>query len=71
MYLSYIWGDVMKIITFSFFPTLVNEYKQPGNYKATFNAGHLERRREMASGIYFYRLQSGSFSETKELILMK
>ncbi len=51
--------------------TLVNEYKQAGNYKAAFNAGHLERSREMASGIYFYRLQTGSYSETKKLILMK
>jgi hypothetical protein len=51
--------------------TLVDEYKQPGNYKTTFNAGHLERSREMTSGIYFYRLQAGSYYETKKLILMK
>ncbi|MFA7419594.1 MAG: T9SS type A sorting domain-containing protein [Melioribacteraceae bacterium] len=51
--------------------TLVNEYKHPGNYKAKFNAGHLERSREMASGIYFYSLTAGSYSQTKKLILLK
>jgi len=51
--------------------TLVNEFKQPGNYKVTLNARHFERSREMTSGIYFYRLQSGSISITKKLILMK
>ncbi|KAF0150823.1 MAG: 5'-nucleotidase [Ignavibacteria bacterium] len=58
--------------------TLVDEYKSAGNYKITFNARHLElvsnfsgRSREISSGIYFYRLQSGSFSETKKLVLLK
>ncbi|KAF0150824.1 MAG: beta-glucosidase-like glycosyl hydrolase [Ignavibacteria bacterium] len=58
--------------------TLVDEYKSAGNYKITFNARHLElvsnfsgRSREISSGIYFYRLQSGSFSETKKFVLMK
>ncbi|MBI3123959.1 MAG: T9SS type A sorting domain-containing protein [Ignavibacteriales bacterium] len=51
--------------------TLVNEFKQPGNYKVTLNARHFERSREMTSGIYFYRLQSGSISITKKLVLMK
>ncbi|OGU83073.1 MAG: hypothetical protein A2499_04700 [Stygiobacter sp. RIFOXYC12_FULL_38_8] len=66
-----IWGDVMKIKTYFSFTTLVNEYKQAGNYKVTFNAGHLERSREITSGVYFYRLQSGICRETKKLILMK
>ena len=45
--------------------TLVNEYKSPGNYDVTFDASFL------ASGIYFYRLKSGSFSEMKKLIFIK
>jgi len=44
---------------------LVNEEKSPGKYETEFNAGGL------SSGIYFYRLQAGSFSDTKKLILLK
>jgi hypothetical protein len=45
--------------------TLVNEVKQPGTYKIEFNAGQL------SSGIYFYRIQAGSFSQIKKMILLK
>ncbi|RJP61180.1 MAG: T9SS C-terminal target domain-containing protein [Ignavibacteriales bacterium] len=45
--------------------TLVNEQKAAGNYSVTFNASQL------STGIYFYTLQSGNYSETKKLILMK
>jgi hypothetical protein len=36
-----------------------------GSHQVTLDASHL------ASGIYFYELQAGSFSETKKLVLMK
>jgi hypothetical protein len=45
--------------------TLVNEEKLPGNYKVEFNGSNL------ASGIYFYKIQSGNFSMTKKLLLLK
>ena len=45
--------------------TLVNEVKQGGIYDVTFNAGNL------ASGIYFYRLQAGSFISIKKITLLK
>jgi probable HAF family extracellular repeat protein len=45
--------------------TLVNGIKVPGVYSATWDAS-----RE-PSGVYFYRLQAGLFSETKKLLLLK
>lgn len=45
--------------------TLANEVKQAGSYSATWNAARV------GSGIYFCKMQSGSFSDVKKLILMK
>jgi hypothetical protein len=45
--------------------TLVNDQQAAGNYTVDFNASNL------ASGIYFYRLQAGSFVQMKKMILMK
>lgn len=45
--------------------TLVNEYKKMGNYAVEFNATNL------SSGVYFYRLQTGPYHDTKKLLLLK
>jgi hypothetical protein len=44
---------------------LVNERKAPGSYEVKFDGSNL------ASGVYFYRLQSEEFVQTKRLLLLK
>ncbi|MFA7420028.1 MAG: T9SS type A sorting domain-containing protein [Melioribacteraceae bacterium] len=50
--------------------TLVDQYKQPGSYTVAFNV-KTRHGVSLQSGVYFYRLQAGSFSETKKMILLK
>ena len=45
--------------------TLVNEFLKSGTYEVRFDAGNLP------SGIYFYRMETEKFTETKKLILIK
>ena len=45
--------------------TLVDEEKSPGIYAVEFNAENL------SSGIYFYHLKAGTFSESRKMILLK
>lgn len=53
--------------------TLVNEYRPAGTYEIEFSTtgGPESRIQHPASGIYFYRLQAGSFVDTKKMILLK
>jgi hypothetical protein len=44
---------------------LINEEKAAGSYEVEFDATRLP------SGIYYYQLQTGSFVETKKMILLK
>jgi hypothetical protein len=45
--------------------TLVNEKKEAGYYEIEFNASSI------ASGVYIYRLQSGSFTSSKKMMVLK
>ncbi len=45
--------------------TLINTQMNSGNYEYNFNASKL------ASGVYFYTLKAGKYSETRKLILLK
>ena len=44
---------------------LINETKPAGNYSISFNASGL------TSGIYFYQIKAGNFTNSKKMILMK
>ena len=45
--------------------TLESGYKNAGKYTVTFNAS------DLPSGIYFYKLEAGQFSQIKKMILIK
>jgi Secretion system C-terminal sorting domain len=45
--------------------TLVNQYQVAGSYTVNFDASKL------ASGVYFYRIESGAFQNVKKMMLLK
>lgn len=45
--------------------TPVNEFKKAGSYSVTFNGS------DLSSGIYFYKIETEFFSQTKKMILIK
>ena len=45
--------------------TIYSGELSPGNYTRQWNAS------DLTSGVYFYRIQAGSFSQTKKLVLLK
>ncbi|NOS84167.1 MAG: T9SS type A sorting domain-containing protein, partial [Ignavibacteria bacterium] len=44
---------------------LVNQQLQPGSYEADWDAS------AFPSGVYYYKLESGNFTETKKMVLIK
>lgn len=45
--------------------TLVDEFKEAGKYEIEFGG------KQLASGIYFYKLQIGNYTETKKMVLIR
>jgi hypothetical protein len=50
--------------------TLVDEHRNAGHYQVTWN-GRDKNNTAAPSGIYFYRIQAGSFIQSKKMILLK
>lgn len=51
--------------------TLVNEYKNAGIYEVEFNTSETNNEVSLSSGVYFYKIQAGSFTQTRKMILVK
>lgn len=49
--------------------TLINEKLKPGNYKYTFNITEINRT--LASGIFFYKLETDNFVSVNKMIYLK
>ncbi|HMS33763.1 MAG TPA: T9SS type A sorting domain-containing protein [Ignavibacteria bacterium] len=44
---------------------LVNEFKTAGRYSVGFNGSNL------SSGIYYYKIEAGNFSQVRKMLLIK
>jgi hypothetical protein len=62
-------ADHVKLVVFDVLgreaAILVNQFMNAGQWDVDFNAAGL------TSGVYFYRLETGSFTETKKMLLIK
>lgn len=45
--------------------TLINDLKEPGFHEISFDGSNY------SSGVYFYRIEAGSFTEVKKMVLLK
>ena len=50
--------------------TLVNQKQTEGTYEITFDAGRVGSS-SLPSGVYYYKLTAGDYSETKKMVLLK
>lgn len=49
--------------------TLINRHQQAGSYTVTVDMSNAAQR--LSSGVYFYRLESGSFSAVSKMMMLK
>jgi hypothetical protein len=45
--------------------TLINEQLKPGTYEVQWDASNYP------SGVYFYKIETGSFAEVKKMVLIR
>jgi len=50
--------------------TLLDEKMKPGKYEIVWDATD-EKGNQVSSGIYFYRIEAGRFSEVKKMVVLK
>jgi hypothetical protein len=62
-------AGLVKLVVFDLLgrevATLLNENVTAGTHSVTFDASMY------ASGVYFYRIETGSFTDTKKMLLIK
>ncbi len=62
-----VYNSLGKLVT-----TLVDKYQNKGKYDIDFSTSGLSSgEKNLASGVYFYQLRSGSFLSTKKMMLIK
>ncbi|MFO8144246.1 MAG: FlgD immunoglobulin-like domain containing protein [Candidatus Syntrophosphaera sp.] len=50
--------------------TLVNDVREAGNYSVVWN-GRDNNNQTVSSGVYYFKMNAGKYSNTKKMILMK
>ena len=50
--------------------TLANDSRAAGSYTLVWD-GHNDAGQSVSSGVYFYKLVTNSFSQTKKMVLLK
>ena len=50
--------------------TLVDQVHESGSYNVFWDGGN-DAGRQVASGVYMYRMQAGDFVKTRKMVLLK